>query len=341
MSSIATASGFRTRVGRAARRLVRRGQRAAARPAGRDEGRRSRSCRPARERYEAVDPKGGERASRWTPKVARGAVALSPTRSTARFPKAPACRLGRGQVRLRGHRPRPHVGRSTWRSSSACSARSRRTSPARCSTRRSRRPIAPRSSLLRPGAAAGRRWPRRRSSSTQGVATVRVQARMAASIQAAVWDRILNLPVNFFRKFSAGDLADRADGVDAIQDLVSGAGVAAILGSISGSSTSSRCSATTCGWRCSRCADVDLRRRQHDRQLPAAAATSATKCRCAARITGLVLNLLTGVTKLRVCGAEQHALPRLGRAVRAAAADQLHGRHDPERRRRSSRRSSR
>src|SRR5262249_5500653 len=68
----------------------------------------------------------------------------------------------------------------------------------------------------------------------QGVATVRIQARMGSSIQAAVWDRIMNLPVNFFRKYSAGDLADRAEGVDAIQELVSGAGVAAILGSVSG-----------------------------------------------------------------------------------------------------------
>ncbi|MFQ5948791.1 MAG: FHA domain-containing protein, partial [Acidimicrobiia bacterium] len=69
---------------------------------------------------------------------------------------------------------------------------------------------------------------------TQAVATLRVQGKMESSIQAALWDRLMNLPANFFRDYSAGDLADRASGIDAIQSLVSGAGVLAILGSISG-----------------------------------------------------------------------------------------------------------
>jgi NHLM bacteriocin system ABC transporter ATP-binding protein len=141
----------------------------------------------------------------------------------------------------------------------------------------------------------------------QGIATIRLQRRMAAPIQAAVWDRILNLPVNFFRKYSAGDLADRASGVSAIQDLVSGAGIAAILGSVSGlfyvvqmfmyhsslafvaiGLTILYVSATmTANY-------LQLRYQRIEFQLRG-------------RITGLVLNLLTGVTKLRVSGSEQHA----------------------------------
>jgi NHLM bacteriocin system ABC transporter ATP-binding protein len=142
---------------------------------------------------------------------------------------------------------------------------------------------------------------------TQGVATVRIQARMANSIQSAVWDRILNLPVNFFRKYSAGDLADRADGVGAIQELVSGAGVAAILGSVSGLFYVVQMFSfnlnlallailltfifvgvnMTANYLQLRYQRIELRMR--------------------GRITGLVLNLLTGVTKIRVCGAESHA----------------------------------
>ncbi len=142
---------------------------------------------------------------------------------------------------------------------------------------------------------------------TQGIATIRLQRKMAAPIQSAVWDRILNLPVNFFRKFSAGDLADRAEGVSAIQDLVSGAGIAAILGSISGlfyvaqmfayhSSLATLAVMLTVLY-------VGVNTGANYLQLR----YQRLEFQFRGRITGLVLNLLTGVTKLRVCGAEQHA----------------------------------
>jgi len=141
----------------------------------------------------------------------------------------------------------------------------------------------------------------------QGVATLRIQTRMGSSIQAAVWDRIMNLPVNFFRKYSAGDLADRAEGIDAIQELVSGAGVAAILGSISGlfyvgqmfgydlrlAGVAVLLTFTYVGVNMT-CNYLQLRYQRQEMQLRGS-------------ITGLVLNLLTGVSKLRICGSELHA----------------------------------
>ena len=142
---------------------------------------------------------------------------------------------------------------------------------------------------------------------TQGIATVRMQARMSSAIQASVWDRILNLPVNFFRKYSAGDLADRAAGIDAIQELIAGAGVAAILGSISGlfyvgqmfgydlklALFAILLTITYVGVNML-CNYAQLRSQRDEFQLRG-------------RISGLVLNLVTGVSKLRICGAEQHA----------------------------------
>lgn len=142
---------------------------------------------------------------------------------------------------------------------------------------------------------------------TQGIATVRVQAKMEASIQGSVWDRLLDLPVNFFRRYPAGDLADRAAGVDQIQELVSGAGISAILGSISGVFyvvqmflynlklamlavflTFIYVGTTTL------LNYLQLRYQRSELQLRG-------------RISGLVLNLIGGVSKLRVCGAERHA----------------------------------
>ncbi len=142
---------------------------------------------------------------------------------------------------------------------------------------------------------------------TQAIATLRIQGKMEYSVQAALWDRLLNLPANFFRKYSAGDLAERVGGIDAIQSLISGAGVSAILGSFSGIFyvvlmltyntrlallaivlTIIYVSVTMfCNYLQLRHQRVEIRVRGH--------------------ITGLVLNLITGVTKLRISGAEHHA----------------------------------
>ncbi|MEM9304986.1 MAG: ABC transporter transmembrane domain-containing protein, partial [Pseudomonadota bacterium] len=68
---------------------------------------------------------------------------------------------------------------------------------------------------------------------TQRIATLRIQGKMDYSIQAAVWDRLLDLPSRFFAEYEAGDLADRAGGINRIRGLLAGAGVSAILGSLS------------------------------------------------------------------------------------------------------------
>ncbi|MFN8058384.1 MAG: NHLP bacteriocin export ABC transporter permease/ATPase subunit [Vicinamibacterales bacterium] len=141
----------------------------------------------------------------------------------------------------------------------------------------------------------------------QGIATVRLQSKMDYGIQAAVWDRVLNLPTTFFRKYSAGDLADRAAGVDAIRGLVSGAGVAAILGSVSGLfyvvqmfTYSLKMAGTAVGLTL-----IFVIVNWLGNYLQLTTARSVTQLQ--GRIAGLVLNLITGVNKLRVTGAEQHA----------------------------------
>lgn len=67
---------------------------------------------------------------------------------------------------------------------------------------------------------------------SRGLATVRAETRMASAIQAAVWDRLLALPVPFFRRFSAGDLALRANGIDRIRRALSGGALAGALSSL-------------------------------------------------------------------------------------------------------------
>lgn len=66
----------------------------------------------------------------------------------------------------------------------------------------------------------------------RGMAVLRVESKMDASVQSAVWDRLLNLPVTFFRRFNAGELAVRANGISKIRELLSGATVGSILSGI-------------------------------------------------------------------------------------------------------------
>ncbi len=141
----------------------------------------------------------------------------------------------------------------------------------------------------------------------QGAATVRVQGKMEYSIQAALWDRLLDLPATFFRKYSAGDLADRVAGIDAIQTLVAGAGIAAILGSFSGlfyvfqmftyNTTLALLAIGLTLFFVSVSTVANYLQLRHQR----------VEIKMRGRITGLVLNLITGVTKLRISGAEPHA----------------------------------
>ena len=69
---------------------------------------------------------------------------------------------------------------------------------------------------------------------TRGVATLRVEGKVDVVIQAAVWDRLLAMPVPFLRQYSARDLAVRGAGIDAIRQMLTGATVSAILGAIFG-----------------------------------------------------------------------------------------------------------
>ena len=143
---------------------------------------------------------------------------------------------------------------------------------------------------------------------TQGLATLRIETRMSSTLQAAVWNRMLDLPMSFFRRFAAGDLADRAQGVDGIRELVSSAGASAILGAVSGlffvaqmfmlsPRLATRAMLLTAVFlACSAIANAWQLRYQRE------------ELRLRGQVTGLVLNLLAGVSKIRLCGAEPHAM---------------------------------
>ncbi|MFZ7101733.1 MAG: NHLP bacteriocin export ABC transporter permease/ATPase subunit [Peptococcaceae bacterium] len=58
---------------------------------------------------------------------------------------------------------------------------------------------------------------------TRSFAMHRIEGKTEADLQAAVWDRLLSLPVPFFKDYTAGELAGRAMGISQIRSILSGA----------------------------------------------------------------------------------------------------------------------
>lgn len=56
----------------------------------------------------------------------------------------------------------------------------------------------------------------------KGFSLVRIQGKVNHTVQSALWDRLLGLPVPFFRNYSSGDLAKRSLGITTIIDMIAG-----------------------------------------------------------------------------------------------------------------------
>jgi NHLM bacteriocin system ABC transporter ATP-binding protein len=149
---------------------------------------------------------------------------------------------------------------------------------------------------------------------TRGIALLRIQTRSDAAIQGAVWDRLLSLPAPFFSTYTAGDLAVRANGINAIQQMLSGAVITAFLGSLFSIFNfallfyySGRLAAVATGLAlvsvsvtlAASWASLRLQRPLYDLQ---------------GKISGKVLQFVTGIAKLRVAGAELQAFAVWARA---------------------------
>lgn len=141
----------------------------------------------------------------------------------------------------------------------------------------------------------------------RNLSALRLEARMSAVVQPAMWDRLLSLPMSFFRRFTAGDLAQRANAIDAIRQAISGAAVETAMTSlfslfllvqlfyyswplaILGTGLVLLAVAGTLL--------VGYLKLPHQRDVIA----------LEGRISGLVLQLLSGISRLRVAGAEGRA----------------------------------
>jgi NHLM bacteriocin system ABC transporter ATP-binding protein len=141
----------------------------------------------------------------------------------------------------------------------------------------------------------------------QSVALLRIETRASAALQAAVWDRLLFLPLPFFRGYTSGDLASRAMAVDAIRQVASGSTVTALVGGVIAMGNFALMfwySAAMARWATLVLGVVllvSLAGSWLQLRPQRAIATSESK------LLGLVLQLLTSISKLRVAAAEVSA----------------------------------
>ena len=141
----------------------------------------------------------------------------------------------------------------------------------------------------------------------KGTAMMRLEARAAARISAALWDRLLVLPSSFFRRFTAGDLGTRAMGFQHLRDQVAGSVGGALLSLIFLFPTFVLIFLydSVLGWLGLGLGIVSLgvtlylglRQLPHHRQF----------LDTSRRLTGVLLQLIGGVAKLRSSGAEGSA----------------------------------
>lgn len=141
----------------------------------------------------------------------------------------------------------------------------------------------------------------------RSLATLRMEGKMEYSIQASVWDRLLSLPVPFFKQFSAGELAMRAMGISRIRMILSGVTLNTILSSIFSVFTFALLFYYDTGLASVAAVLVAIailvmgflgyRQVHYQRKV----------LDISNKISGMMLQLIGGITKFRVAGAESRA----------------------------------
>jgi ATP-binding cassette subfamily C protein len=145
---------------------------------------------------------------------------------------------------------------------------------------------------------------------TRSIAVLRLEGRMDQHVQGAIWDRLLELPVPFFRTFSTGDLADRAMGINTMRRILSGTTISGLI-----SGVFSLFSLALLFWYSIALAKVavvltlvallfmaitSMLQLRYEKQLAG----------IGGRLSGLVLEYITGIAKFRISGSEGRVFAR-------------------------------
>ncbi|WP_417798828.1 NHLP bacteriocin export ABC transporter permease/ATPase subunit [Terasakiella pusilla] len=144
----------------------------------------------------------------------------------------------------------------------------------------------------------------------KAISLLRAESRVDLHLQAALFDRLLNLPVVFFKRYTAGDLTDRVLGIQTIRQVLTGSTVQGLLGM--SFSVLSLLLLFYYNWKLalvavalvisslSVTAWLGMRQLSEERKRIAHQGVAE----------GFIVQLLSGITKLRIAGAETRAYAR-------------------------------
>lgn len=141
-------------------------------------------------------------------------------------------------------------------------------------------------------------------------AILRIESRTDLSLQAAMFDRVLRLPVRFFRGYTVGDLTDRVLGIQTIRQTLTGATLQSLLGIVF--TSFSLVLLFYYNWRLAFIAAglvsgaiaimfwLGLRQLEQERE----------RIRHQGKAEGFILQMIAGLAKLRAAAAEKRAYAR-------------------------------
>ncbi len=142
---------------------------------------------------------------------------------------------------------------------------------------------------------------------TRGIAVLRMETRSESAIQTGVFDRLLGLETSFFRNYTSGDLGVRVMGISAIRQLISSSVTTTILASVSSIFSFFLLFSYDLGLALltllltvvtlAVTISLSLAQMPYQRQ----------QTELQGAISSLVLQMITGISKLRVAGAELRA----------------------------------
>jgi ATP-binding cassette subfamily C protein len=137
---------------------------------------------------------------------------------------------------------------------------------------------------------------------------LRLKGKMGSAIESGIWDRLLALPAPFFRRYAAGDLAVRANGIGGIRNLLSEAVVSTLFAGVF-----SLLNLGLLFWYDIRLAlaasglvlfIAAISALSLFLQLPLVRGESSLR----GKIAGQILQMLSGLSRLRVAAAEERGL---------------------------------
>ncbi len=66
----------------------------------------------------------------------------------------------------------------------------------------------------------------------RSLAMIRIETKVDFVVQSAIWDRLLNLPVPFFRRYQSGELAAKANSIMMLRQILSSTVIYSVLGAV-------------------------------------------------------------------------------------------------------------